>query len=83
LIEAALLALAGAVAGIAIAACGLYIFKDMIAGSMKMPFLFPSVSSFIGLFGAGVALAIFSVALSALIPALRLSRQELAIAMRE
>jgi len=83
LTEAALLALGGAVIGIAAAGFGLYIFKDMIAGSLKMPFLFPSIPSFIGLFSAGVSLAIVSVALSALIPALRLSRQELAIAMRE
>ena len=83
LTEAALLALGGAVIGITIAASGLYIFKDMIAGSLKMPFLFPSITSFIGLFSAGVILAIVSVTWSALIPALRLSRQELAIAMRE
>ena len=83
LTEATLLALGGAVIGIAIAASGLFIFKDMIAGSLKMPFLFPSIPSFISLFGGGVALAIISVALSALIPAIRLSRQELAIAMRE
>lgn len=83
LTEAAVLALGGATLGIAGSAGGLYIFKDMIAGSLKMPFLFPSLSSFIGLFGAGVALALVTVTLSALIPALRLSRQELAIAMRE
>ena len=83
LTEAALLALGGAVTGIAAAASGLYIFRDMIAGSLKMPFLFPSISSFAGLFSAGVILAIVSVALAALIPALRLSWQELAIAMRE
>lgn len=83
LTEASLLALAGAVAGIAVSALVLLIFKDMIAGSLKMPFLFPEFSAFIGLFSAGVGLAIFSVALSALIPAFRLSRQELAIAMRE
>lgn len=83
LTEAALLALGGAVTGIALAASGLYIFSDMIAGSLKMPFLFPSISSFAGLFSMGVILAIVSVALAALIPALRLSRQELAIAMRE
>jgi putative ABC transport system permease protein len=83
LTEAALLALSGAAVGIATAASGLFIFKDMIAGSLKMPFLFPSIPSFIGLFSAGVALAIISVALSAMIPAIRLSRQELAIAMRE
>ncbi len=83
LTEAALLALGGATLGIALSAGGLYIFKDLLAGSLKMPFLFPSIPSFIGLFGAGVALALITVTLSALIPALRLSRQELAIAMRE
>jgi len=83
LTEAALLALSGAVVGIATAALGLFIFKDMIAGSLNMPFLFPSTPSFIGLFSAGVALAIISIALSALLPAIRLSRQEPAIAMRE
>lgn len=83
LTEAALLALGGAILGIAGSASGLFIFKDLIAGSLKMPFLFPSIPSFIGLFSAGVALAMITVTLSALIPALRLSRQELAIAMRE
>jgi putative ABC transport system permease protein len=83
LTEAAMLGLGGAVIGIALAASGLYIFKDFIAGSLEMPFLFPSISSFIGLYGGGIALAIVSVALAALTPALRLSRQELAIAMRE
>jgi len=83
LTEAILLALTGAFIGISVAAGTLYAFKDFIAGSLKMPFLFPSIPSFIGLFSAGVALAIVTVTLSALIPALRLSRQELAIAMRE
>ena len=83
LTEAALLAVSGATVGIAGAAAGLFLFRDMIAGSLNMPFLFPSLPSFIGLFGAGVALAIISVALSALLPAIRSSRQELAIGMRE
>ena len=83
LAEAALLALSGAITGIAIAGFGLYMFRDMIAGSLKMPFLFPSISSFAGLFGAGVALAIVTVTLAALFPAIRVSRQELALAMRE
>jgi putative ABC transport system permease protein len=83
LVEAALLAVSGAVIGIAVAAAGVYFFKDILVGSLKMPFLFPSLPSFIVLFCAGLALAIISVALSALFPALRLSRQELAIAMRE
>ena len=83
LTEAALIALSGSTIGIALAALSLYTFKDFIAGSLKMPFLFPSFSSFAVLFSAGIGLAIISVAVSALIPALRLSKQELAIAMRE
>jgi putative ABC transport system permease protein len=83
LAEAILLALGGAIVGITVAASSLYLLKDMIAGSLKMPFLFPSIPSFIGLFSAGVAVAIVTVSLAALIPALRLSRQELAVAMRE
>ena len=83
LTEAGILAAAGAVVGIAIAAAGLFIFKDMIAGSLKMPFLFPGVGTLAGLFAGGVGLAIVTVALSALVPAIRLSRQELAISMRE
>ncbi len=83
LTEAALLALSGAVTGIAAAAFGLFIFKDLIAQSLKMPFLFPSISSFAALFSGGVALAIITVILAAMIPAYRISRQELAVAMRE
>jgi putative ABC transport system permease protein len=81
--EAGILAVAGSIIGITISAFLLFIFQDLIAGSLKMPFLFPSIGSFIGLFSAGIALALISVGLSAMIPAFRLSRQELAIAMRE
>lgn len=83
LTEAALLAFGGAATGIAIAAGGLYLFKDMIAGSLQMPFLFPSIPSFVSMFSAGIILAIVTVTLAALVPAVRLSRQELAVAMRE
>jgi putative ABC transport system permease protein len=83
LTEAALLALSGAIVGIATAAISLFLFQDLLAGTLQMPFLFPSIPSVIGLFSAGVALAIISVTLSALLPAIRSSGQELAIAMRE
>jgi putative ABC transport system permease protein len=83
LAEAILIALTGSIMGIAAAALGIFLFKDWLAESLKMPFLFPSIPSFIGLFGIGVAVAIITVALAALIPAFRMSRQELAIAMRE
>ncbi len=83
LVEAGILAISGAAIGIALAALVLYGLKDFIAGSLKMPFLFPSITSFLSLFIAGIALAIITVTISALFPALRLSRQEPAIAMRE
>jgi putative ABC transport system permease protein len=83
LAEAAILALVGAALGIAIASFGLFLFKDFLAQSLKMPFLFPSIPSFIGLFGGGIALAMLTVTLAALAPAWRISRQELAVAMRE
>lgn len=81
--EAAFLAMGGAVIGIIFAAFVLFIFKDMIAGSLKMPFLFPSVASFFLLFGLGIIVAIVTITLSALFPALKTSRQEPALAMRE
>jgi putative ABC transport system permease protein len=83
LTEAGLLAAGGAIVGIAVAASGLFIFKNLIAASLKMPFLFPSMASLVGLFGAGVGLAVGTVALSAMVPAVRAARQELAISMRE
>jgi len=83
LTEAGLLAAAGAVIGITLSASFLIIFQDMITASLKLPFLFPSILSFVSIFAGGVALAIFVVALSALFPAVRVSRQELAMAMRE
>lgn len=83
LAEAAILALAGAALGIAAAATGLLLFQGWLTQSLKMPFLFPSIPSFIGLFAGGVALAMVTVTLAALVPAWRMSRQELAMAMRE
>ena len=69
--------------GISLAGFGLYIFKDYIAGSLKMPFLFPSMASFFSMFGGGIAIALLTVTLAAFYPALMISRQEAAIAMRE
>lgn len=83
LTEAALLAISGAAAGITLSGLVLLNLQDFIAGSLKMPFLFPSIPSFVGMFTGGVALAIVAVSLAALIPAYRISRQEPAIAMRE
>ena len=81
--EVGLIAVAAAILGIVLAAFGIYLFRDFITGAMGIPFLFPSLSSFMTLFLAGVLLALATVTLAALLPALRISRQEPALAMRE
>jgi putative ABC transport system permease protein len=83
LTEAGLLAAGGALVGITLALIFLLFFRNAIIASLKIPFLLPSIPSLAGLFGAGLGLAVVVVLLSALIPAIRVARQELAIAMRE
>jgi putative ABC transport system permease protein len=83
LTEAGLLAAGGAIAGITLALLCLFVFRNAITASLKIPFLLPSLPSLAGLFAAGLGLAIVVVILSALVPAIRVSKQELAIAMRE
>jgi putative ABC transport system permease protein len=80
--EAALLALIAGAAGLVFAGFSTYIFRDLIAASIG-PFLFPGPVSLLILFITGLALSLVTVSLSSVIPALRISRQEAAIAMRE
>lgn len=83
LTEAVILALGGASVGIALACLSIYLFRGLIASGLAMPFLFPSPLSLVLLVGEGVVLALAGVILAALFPALRISRQEPALAMRE
>jgi len=81
--EAAMLALAGGVVGVVLTAVCMRLFRDLLVGTLDLPFLFPSVWSLVGLVLAGLLLALAVVAVAALIPALRISRQEPAVSMRE
>jgi putative ABC transport system permease protein len=83
LIEAGLLAFAGAVIGIILAAFVIYLFRGYITSSLGMPFLFPDMGAFLLLVGAGTAFILLTVTLAALLPAYRVSRMEPAIAARE
>ena len=83
LAEALLLAAAGALIGIALAAFGISLFRQLIISSAGFPFLFPSASTLVGLVAGGLLLALLGVALAAFVPALRISRQDPALAMRE
>jgi putative ABC transport system permease protein len=83
LTEAALLALGAGLLGIMISSFGIYIFHDYIAGSLRMPFLFPSFTSFLSLFLLGIRLSLVTVGAAVFMPAYRISQQEPALAMRE
>lgn len=83
LAEALLLAACGAVVGIALAAFGVSLFRQLIISSVGFPFLFPNVPTLMALVTGGLLLALLGVALAAFVPALRISRQDPALAMRE
>jgi putative ABC transport system permease protein len=83
LIEAALLAVGAGLVGTIFAALGTFLFKDMLVNSLKMPFLFPSMSSLGALGMVSVLLALITVTFAAFFPALRITGYEPAIAMRE
>ncbi len=83
LTEAALLALLGASVGILLAVLAIYLFRQLIMVSLGVPFLLPAAGPLALQIGIGLAIAMLSVVLAALLPAIRISRQDPAIAMRE
>ena len=83
LLEAVLLALAGGLAGVAVAGLAIYLFRPLIIGLLGTPFLFPALPGLLTLGLGALALALVGVVLAALVPALRISFQDPAISMRE
>ncbi len=83
LAEAGLLAVSGGVVGIALAALALYLFRNLIVSSIGFPFLYPALPALLPLIMGGLAAALLGVTIAALLPALRISRQDPALAMRE
>ncbi len=83
LLEASLLAIVGGATGIGLSALSIYLFRKLLIVSLGFPFLLPSAPVLLLQIGAGLLLALFSVNLAALFPALKFSRQDPAIAMRE
>jgi putative ABC transport system permease protein len=81
--EAATLALVGGGVGIALASLVVYLFRSALMSLFGVPFLFPSILSLAGMATAGILLSLVSVMLAALVPAIRISQQEPAMAMRE
>jgi putative ABC transport system permease protein len=81
--EAALLAAAGGLAGAILAAVAMYLFRNLLVTQLGFPILLPSLLSLLGLVIIGLLIALAVAAVAALIPALRASRQEPAVSMRE
>lgn len=83
LAEAALLALGGALLGIAISMAAVLLFRDLIVNSLRIPFVLTSPLEIAGLILASLVVSLGVVSLAALLPAIRVSRQDPALAMRE
>ena len=81
--EAALLALAGGLVGAVLASVAMYLFRDLLVSALGFPILSPSSASLFGLIVAGLLVALLVAAAAAFVPALRASRQEPAVSMRE
>ncbi len=83
LAEAIILTVGGGATGTVLAALGIYLFRNLIVASLEGSFLYPSWPSLMALVGEGLAGALIGVTLAVLLPALRISYQDPAIAMRE
>lgn len=83
MIEAVVLALAGGLVGTVLASVGLYLFRNLLVSSLGFPFLFPSFGGLLALIVVGLLIALVVVAVAAFVPALRASREEPAVSMRE
>ena len=81
--EAALLSLAGGLAGAVLAAVAMYLFRNLLVSALGFPILLPSFVSLFGLIIGGLVIALAVAAVAAFVPALRASRQEPAVSMRE
>jgi len=83
LLEASLLALEGGLAGISFAVLVIFLFRDLIMRSFGFPFLLPNPGLLLVEILVGLALALASVIIAAMVPAYRISHLEPALAMRE
>jgi putative ABC transport system permease protein len=83
LVEAAILALGGGIAGTALSILVITLFRNLLTISVGGGFLLPALPTLLGFVGGGVVLALVALTLAALLPALQVSRQEPASAMRE
>lgn len=80
--ESIILALPGSILGVTLGSVGVYLLRGRLASSLGS-FAFPSAGRLSVLIVVGLVLALVCAALAAALPALRISRQEPAVSMRE
>ena len=83
LAEGFVLALGGGAMGVILTALAVWLFRDQIVQSARLPLSTPSPFAMLVLGLGGLTLALASVTLAALFPALKISHQDPAVAMRE
>jgi putative ABC transport system permease protein len=83
LTESALLAICASATGSIIGIFGIFIFKNYFAETIKMPFLFPAIGTLSLLSILSMVLALVTVGIGTVLPAIRITRLEPAIGMRE
>jgi putative ABC transport system permease protein len=83
LTQVLVLALAGGVLGIALAAAVVGLFRNLIVSSVGVPFLFPAWGALVLMLAGALALVLGGVVLAVLFPAIRVTGQDPAVAMRE
>jgi putative ABC transport system permease protein len=83
LTEAGLLAMAGGLAGIGLVVLATYLFRNLIVHTLGLPILLPSLATLLLEVVGGLALALVSITLAAMVPAYRISHMDPANAMRE
>ncbi len=81
--EAVLLAFIGGLVGAVLAAAVMYLFHDLLVSALGFTIMLPSFLSLLGLVVLGLLIALAVAAVAAFVPALRASRQEPAVSMRE
>lgn len=82
-VQAVILSALGGVIGVALSAYGMFLFHDYIVGRIGVPFLFPSLPALVPLLLVGLFVAVMTAMLASLAPAVRVSNQDPASAMRE
>ena len=83
LAEGLLLASTAALVGSGIGALSIFAFQSYFSGTLKMPFLFPSVPSVLGIFAVGLVVSLTAAAAATIYPAAKISHMEPAMGMRE